>query len=139
MKRNEPIKSIMTTDVTTVNISQKPSEVRRLMADQAIHHVPVVSGKKLVGLLSAADMMRLSFSAYGVDERAVDAALDHEFTIEGVMNKNIVSLPEKATVRDAAERLRDGAFHSLPIVDNDGNLVGIVTSTDLIKYLFDQY
>lgn len=139
MKRNEPIKSIMTTDAISVNVTQKLSEVRRLMSDKGIHHVPVVSGTKLVGLLSATDMVRLSFSAYGADERAVDAMLDHEFTIEKSMNTNLVTLPDRGTVRDAAERLREGEFHSLPVVDADGNLVGIVTSTDLIKYLFDQY
>ena len=39
----------------------------------------------------------------------------------------------------SAELLREGTFHSLPIVDEDHNLVGIVTSTDLIRYHLDQY
>ncbi len=139
MKRNEPINSIMTDAPTTVNVTHKLSEIRRLMSEQRIHHVPVVSGRKLLGLISATDMVRLSFSAYGADERAVDAMLDHEFSIEGVMNTELVTLTHSSTVRDAAARLRDGRFHSLPVVDGDGNLVGIVTTTDLIGYLHDQY
>ncbi|MEX1369170.1 MAG: CBS domain-containing protein [Nannocystaceae bacterium] len=139
MKRNEPVKSIMTAAPLTVNVSQKLSEVRRLMSEQQIHHVPVVSGRKLVGLLSATDMVRLSLNAYGADVRAVDAMLDHEFTIEGAMNTELVTLKASGTVRDAAELLRGGKFHSLPVVDDDGDLLGIVTSTDLIAYLYDQY
>lgn len=139
MKRNEPIKSIMATDPLAVNITQKLSEVRKLMSDEQIHHVPVVSGTKLVGLLSATDMVRLSFSAYGADQRAVDAMLDHEFTIEKVMNTELTTIKDSGTIRDAAKILREGAFHSLPVVDADGSLVGIVTSTDLIRYLYDQY
>lgn len=139
MKRNEPIKSIMATDVTAVNVTQPLSEVRRLMSDQQIHHVPVVSGKKLVGLLSATDMVRLSFSAYGADERAVDAMLDHEFSIEKVMNTELTTMRVSGTIREAARQLQEGKFHSLPVVDDEGELVGIVTSTDLIRYLYDQY
>ncbi len=139
MKRNEPINSIMAQTPTTVNVTQKLSEVRRLMSKQRVHHIPVVSGRKLVGLLSATDMLRLSLTAYGTDERAVDAMLDHEFSIEGVMTTDLVTLDESSTVRDASDRLRDGRFHSLPVVDGGGNLVGIVTSTDLIGYLHDQY
>lgn len=139
MKRNEPIKTIMSSDVTTVNVTQKLSEVRRLMSEQQIHHVPVVSGTKLVGMLSATDMVRLSFSAYGTDERAVDAMLDHEFSIEKVMQTDLVTIKTSETVRDAARILRAGQFHSLPVVDEEHALAGIVTSTDLIRYLYDQY
>jgi CBS domain-containing protein len=129
----------MASDPVTVNTTQKLSEVRRMMSEQDIHHVPVVSGSKLVGLLSATDMVRLSFSAYGADERAVDAMLDHEFSIEKVMKTELTTLAHTDTVRTAAGKLKDGKFHSLPVVDGDGALVGIVTSTDLIAYLYDQY
>ncbi|TLD40129.1 MAG: CBS domain-containing protein [Candidatus Jettenia ecosi] len=40
-----------------------------------------------------------------------------------------------STVRKAAHLLSDGVFHSLPVVDKDNNLIGIITSTDLIRYL----
>jgi len=139
MKRNEPIKTIMSPDVTTVNVTHKLSEVRRLMSEQGIHHVPVVSGRKLVGMLSATDMVRLSYSAYGTDERAVDAMLDHEFSVEKVMQTDLVTIKTSESVREAARILRAGQFHSLPVVDEEHALAGIVTSTDLIRYLYDQY
>ena len=43
-------------------------------------------------------------------------------------------------IRDAAEILAKGEFHSLPIVDTDDTtLLGMVTSTDLIRHLLDQF
>ncbi|MHA1571775.1 MAG: CBS domain-containing protein, partial [Alphaproteobacteria bacterium] len=42
-------------------------------------------------------------------------------------------------IRSAAELLSDGTRHSLPVVNGDGELVGIVTTTDLVKYLLAQY
>jgi CBS domain-containing protein len=139
MKRNEPIETIMSPDVITVNVTQKLSEVRRLMSEQGIHHVPVVSGRKLVGMLSATDMVRLSYSAYGVDERTVDAMLDHEFSIEKVMQTDLLTIKTSEPIREAARILRTGQLHSLPVVDEANDLAGIVTSTDLIRYLYDQY
>lgn len=138
MKRNEPISKIMTTEVRTVHVGQKLSEVRRMLAENPYHHVPVVSGKELVGMISATDIVRLSLAIYGVDERAVDSMLDSQHTIEGVMTKELSTIGIKQTVRDAAEVFASASFHSLPVVD-DGDLVGIVTTTDVIQYLLDQY
>lgn len=139
MKRNEPISHIMTKDPITVHHGQKVSEVRQLFIEHGIHHIPVVSGKRLLGIISATDMMRLSLSAYGSDERTMDAMLDHQFTIEQVMSKHLTTLDAKGTIREAAEKLREGRFHALPVVDDQGNLAGIVTTTDLIGYLLEQY
>jgi CBS domain-containing protein len=139
MKRNEPISHIMTADVTTVHLGQKLSEVRSLFAEGKFHHVPVVDGQRLVGILSTTDLIKLSFEAFGQDGRAIDAILDHEFTIAGVMQAAPAVIGDKDTVRQAAEALSGGQFHSLPVVDVEGNLQGIVTSTDLIRYLLDQY
>ena len=138
MKRNDPISKIMTTELQTVHLGQKLSEVRRMLADNPYHHVPVVSGKKLVGLLSATDMVRLSLAIYGVDERAVDAMLDSQHTIESVMTTDLTTISAKDTVRGAATVLGEGKFHSLPVVDGE-ELVGLVTSTDVIRYLLEQY
>lgn len=139
MKRNEPVSKIMTTQVDTVHAGMKLSEVRRMLAEKPYHHVPVVSGKKLVGIISSTDMVRLSLSLYGTDQRAVDAMLDANHDIESVMSTKLVTIGVKDTVRSTAERLSDGTFHALPVVDQDGNLEGIVTSTDVIKYLLEQY
>jgi CBS domain-containing protein len=138
MKRNEPITKIMTSDIETAHTGQKLSEVRRMLANNPYHHVPVVSGGKLIGMISASDMLTLSLAIYGVDERAVDAMLDAEHTIESVMTTKLTTISVKDTVRTAAELLGEGAYHSLPIVD-DGKLVGLVTSTDVIRYLLAQY
>lgn len=138
MKRNESITKIMTSNLETVHLGQKLSEVRALLSENPYRHAPVVSGKKLVGMISATDMVRLSLSTYGVDQRAVDSMLDSQHSVESVMTKSLETLPSSATVRDAAEKLAGASFHSLPIVDGE-ELVGLVTSTDIIKYLLDQY
>ena len=139
MRKNEPITAIMTADPIHVEEGEKPSRIRQLLSEHGIHHVPVTREGKLVGIVSSTDMMRVSMDAYGSDPRAFDAMLDHQFTITALMQSDPVAVLASETVRDAALKLSDGRFHSLPVVNDAGMLAGIVTSTDLIGYLLDQY
>lgn len=140
MKRNEPVSKIMSAGALTIHSGDPISKARKLMVDCGVHHLPVVSGQEIVGIVSFSDILRVSFGdAFGADERAVDATLDHTMTIDQIMSKAPSILKKDATVRDAAEILAEGMFHGVPIVDLDGKtLVGMVTSTDLIRYLLQQ-
>lgn len=138
MKRNVSITKIMTTDVQTVHLGQKLSEVRTTMMAGKFHHVPVVSGKKLLGILSATDLLKASYQV-DTDERQVDAVLDHTVSIENLMQKYPVTLRVNQTVRDAVAIFAEGMFHGLPVIDDEENLVGVVTTTDVIRYMLEQY
>lgn len=125
MKQLDPISHVMTTNVKTVQINQKMSEVLRILSENQIHHVPVIDGRKLVGIISTTDIIRLNITVSTADG----------WFIERVMKKNLVTIEIRDTVRKAAQLMSDGIFHSLPVIDKDGHLVGIITSTDLIRYL----
>ena len=55
------------------------------------------------------------------------------------MKKELRTLPLKSTIADAAGALADGSIHAVPVVDEAEELVGLVTSTDLICYLRDLF
>ncbi len=139
MKHNEPVSHIMSTEPMTVHTAQKVSEVYTLLTKNRIHHVPVVNGEKPIGVISSSDMMKLSLDAYGTPDSANTEYLDSQFTIEQVMSSDLVTIGAGEPIRTAAEKLSTGSLHSLPVVDDGGTLVGIVTTTDLVKYLLDQY
>ncbi|MAG32338.1 MAG: CBS domain-containing protein [Deltaproteobacteria bacterium] len=139
MKKNEKITKILTRGVVTTHVGEKVSDVRKLFAKNGFHHVPVVSGKKLVGLLSSTDILGISVEGLGSDDRSMDAYLDHQFSIEGLMQTDLQTLPLESTIADAADALSDGRFHAIPIIDADGSLLGLVTSTDLIRFLRDLF
>lgn len=135
MKKNEPITKIMSTDLTTVHDAQSVSTLRKIFEQGDIHHVPVVSGEDLIGIISSNDLMRVSFGEFGnQDGQGLDNVLDHTYKMHDLMNRNPVTVPKDGTIRDAARLLGSHSFHALPVVDGQ-KLVGIVTSTDLIQYL----
>jgi CBS domain-containing protein len=139
MRKNDPISHIMAKQVQSVQKGQAISEVYKLMCNTGVHHVPVLDGTQLVGLISFTDMMKLDLALHGVDAHTLSVVMDQQFAIADVMSTTLETLGEQQTVRDAAEKLGEGNFHSLPVVTESGDLVGIVTSTDLIRYLSDQY
>ena len=139
MKKNEPIEKVLTREVVTIHTGHSVSEVRKLLAKNGFHHLPVVSGKKLIGLISASDILGISVEGIPSDERSMDAYLDHQFSVEALMSKDLRTVPEKSTIADVAEILSDGNIHAVPVVDGNDNLVGLVTSTDLIRFLRDQF
>jgi len=137
MKKRTPISKIMSSDIITVNKTQSISEVNNILKDKNIRHVPVVSGNKVIGMLSKVDLQKVSF-VNTIDGDELTTAIYDNLNIEQVMTKNVKVVQKKDTIYDVATILSKNEFHSLPVVDND-EIVGIVTTTDLIKYLVDQY
>jgi CBS domain-containing membrane protein len=139
MKKHEPISKIMSANVASVQVGQPLSDVRDLMLNANIHHVPIIDGSKLVGLISFTDLMKINFVIKGVDERSINAIIDQQFSIREIMSDKLVTIKYTDTIRVGSELLARGGFHSLPVIDDEGALVGIVTTTDLIRYLNEQY
>jgi CBS domain-containing protein len=137
MTKREPIQSVMTSQPTYVQRSQPISEVYDLLDGAPFHHVPVLDGDKPVGMVSASDILRLVYDIDGSDDRMLRTMLDHQFNIDDAMTEELRTVPVTASVYDAATMLSDGSLHSVLVVDDDGKLAGIVTSTDLVRYLRD--
>lgn len=139
MKKNVPVSTIMTSNVVKLNLSDSLTKAESLFKKHNIRHIPVVNGDAIVGMLSYTDLLRISFvDAAFDDEEVVDSTVYNMFTVQQVMAKNLVKVDSETTIKEVAEILAKKEFHALPVVANDV-LVGIVTTTDLIKYLLDQY
>ncbi|MBP93836.1 MAG: CBS domain-containing protein [Flavobacteriaceae bacterium] len=139
MKKRTPISEIMTKTVITLNHTDELETAERLFKTKKIRHIPVVSGDEIKGMLSYTDLLRISFAdAVDEDDDSVDTVVYNMFTIEQVMAKNLVSVPSTKTIKEVAEILATKEFHALPVVDAN-KLVGIVTTTDLINYLIEQF
>jgi len=139
MRNRTPVSAIMTREVITLHKSDSLETAELLFKSKKIRHIPVVNGSHIIGMLSYNDLMRISF-ADAIDERedAVDSLVYNMFTVDKIMVSNVISVPSTATIKEVAKILSKNEFHALPIVD-DTNLVGIVTTTDLINYLLQQF
>lgn len=139
MKKREPVSRIMTSQVVTLSLDKSLDDAESMFKKHDFRHMPVVKGDKLIGMLSLTDLLRISFvDNYGDEETAVDTAVYNMLSIEQVMVSKPVAVKSDQTIREVAEILSQKEFHALPVLEGD-KLVGIVTTTDLIKYLLEQY
>ncbi len=138
MKQHVPVSTIMSKNVVKITLTDNLTKAESLFKKHNIRHIPVVQGNKILGILSYTDLLRISFADAVDDEEGVDVTVYNMFTIEQVMSKNLVKVSPDTTIKETAEILASREFHALPVCEGD-LLVGIVTTTDLIKYLIDQY
>ncbi|MFN3216748.1 MAG: CBS domain-containing protein [Acidimicrobiales bacterium] len=134
MNPSASIAEVMTTDPVTIDRSDPISEAYRLLRDAPFHHLPVLDGDEPVGMVATSDILRLVYDVDGVDDRALRTYIDHQFTMDDAMSVDLRTLAPDATVRDAAAALADGSIHSVLVMDG-GKIAGIVTTTDLARWL----
>ena len=138
MKKREPVSHIMTKDVISVEENDKLNEVVAIFRKKGIRHLPVKKGGKVTGMISRNDINRLTFGALFDNQEGTDEAILQMLTIPQVMTAGLRTVSSDTSIREVAEIFSTAEYHSLPVVD-DGELRGIVTTTDVIRYMLDQY
>ena len=138
--QNIPVSSIMSTQLIILNTTDSLEKAEHLFKKHKIRHIPVIEGRnKIVGMLSLTDLLRISFADGAYEEEDdIESVVYEMFTLSQVMAKKIKSVTPQTSIKEVAELLASREFHAVPVVD-EGDLVGIVTTTDLIKYLLKQY
>ena len=140
MKKRESVQHIMSAELLTLNLNDGLGKAEKLFKEHHVRHLPVVSADKIVGILSMTDLARISFvDSYDPNDFTVDTSVYSLFSLEQIMVRNPKCIPNTATIKEVAETFLDSEFHALPVVDSDKTLLGIVTTTDLIKYLVAMY
>ncbi|CAM2791017.1 CBS domain-containing protein [Flavobacterium frigoris] len=139
MKQNVPVSTIMTKNIIKLNLSDDLTKAEALFKKHKIRHIPVVNKDIIVGMLSYSDLLRVSYADAADDEaNNVESVVFNMFAVKQVMAKDIIAISPETTIHQAAEILSKNEFHALPVCENE-ILMGIVTTTDLMKYLLDQY
>jgi CBS domain-containing membrane protein len=132
-----PVSDIMIKNIIGLTMSDNIESIEALFKRHKIKHLPVVSGGVIIGMVSYTDIMRISKSELVNGSKNADTVVRKTYSVEQVMSKEITSITSDATIKEATRILSKREFHALPVVDN-GELVGIITTRDLLKYFLKQ-
>lgn len=124
---NERISTIMTPKVVTVHPEDSLEVVKTLLFEKHFHHLPVIDADgKLKGIITSWDLIKSNkrFEEYG------------DYRVKDLMTTNVATLGPNDLVGAAAMVFLKHLFHGLPIINDDGTLLGIITTHDILKYEF---
>ncbi len=122
----------MNRDLVTVEPDESFRTAMHLIRQKGIRHLPVVEGKRLVGMVTDRDLRQASPSgATSLSIHELHYILE-KLTIREIMTKQVVSVRPDQTVEDAALLLLGHRIGGLPVV-RDGELLGIITETDILQ------
>lgn len=136
------VEDVMTKDVKTVTPETPLREVARILAENRVSGIPVVDDGKVVGVVSEADILvkergdkpgRSGLLGLLLDSGRVLEAKLQARTAGEAMTSPAVTIGPKRPVTEAAATMIEEQVNRLPVVDDDGRLVGIVTRADLVR------
>jgi len=134
MRAEEPVSRIMTETVVVIDADRPVSEAGECFRHYRIHHLPVVSEGRLAGMLSAADLAKLEFALPdGTPDKSAD--LDERFSVRELMRAPAISVAPHDSVGAAGETMIREGVHAAPVVDGSEHVVGIITTSDIIRAL----
>lgn len=129
------INGLMETDLMTVSPHDRLVHARRMIIDEDVGRLLVMDEDSLEGIITAKDIALSMMSFRKLVPDKYQSARIRNLLVEDVMTQNVRTIPQISTIADASNMMMVEDVSGLPVVDESGNITGIVTKTDLIKFI----
>jgi acetoin utilization protein AcuB len=129
------IRNFMTKNVITIEAEESMPKAIQLLKQHKINMMPVTHQGKLVGVITDRDLKQASPSEATDLETHELKYLLNKITMKDIMTRQVITVPPDYTIEEAAEILMNHDISGAPVVNEQGQMEGIITSTDLYKAL----
>lgn len=139
MDNQHTVEQIMTKEVISILETAAFSEIKNIFANHHFHHIPVLGiDKQLKGIISKEDLTRAnSILSLSTGDKHLDTPELDQLCAKDIMSTYPVFLTPDDQIDLAADVFLSNKMHALPILE-DGRLIGIVTTHDLLRYAFTE-
>lgn len=137
--KQDLVKHWMTRDVITITPDTSLHEAHRLMTEKRIRRLPVVDHGKLVGLVTLGDVRSAEPSAASTLSVWEMNNLLANLKVSEIMTREPTTISQEATISTVAEIMLEKKFSGLPVVDDAGKLVGIITESDIFRLVVREW
>jgi len=129
----------MSTPVVTATPEMSLTEARRLMNEKQIRALPVVAEDQLVGIITRRGLLRLDLSFILETDEAFSLKVEpEEVKVGEVATRNPITISPKSSIPKAARIMLENKITALPVMEA-GKLVGILTNSDLLRFILTEY
>lgn len=130
-------KDLMTSNVLSATTQTPFKDLIRVFVEMNVNHVPIInSNGGLRAMMSSTDALRALHEMSHVTARFDGINIETGLNVKEEMSKGVISINIDASVSDAVSKMIEENIHSLPVTDND-EMVGILTSNDILKALYE--
>ena len=130
-------RQIMSSPVLTLSPTSEFSDVWHIIQRQRFRHIPVLSSQgRLVGILSDRDMFRATIEIATLPDQS--GPNTHRRPIEQIMVRNVLSAGPETEIRAIARILIEERIGAMPIVTEHGDLVGMLTRSDILRTVVNE-
>jgi CBS domain-containing protein len=126
-------RDIMKKDVVTLEEKESLENLEEAMRAMRFRHMPVVDGKRLIGLITQRDLLRVSASTLLPARHEQHELLTKRFTVGDIMMRDVQTVGPNALLAEVTRMMRLNKLGCLPVVDGDNTLVGIITEADFVE------
>lgn len=130
------VADIMTRNPVTVTPRNAIRTAINLMREGGYRRLPVLDRGRLVGIITDRDLRRAANSPFVVREQWYDNFILDHIEVGSCMTPNPMAITPGATIAEAARLMRNHKIGGLPVVA-EGQLIGIITETDLLDFLIE--
>jgi CBS domain-containing protein len=128
------VKEIMMGSPVTLSPEDTLDLVNDIISLGRIRHIPVLDDGRLVGVITERDLMAQAVTAiFGLKQKSKSALLK-TYRIQDFMKKKVVTVRPDTPIKDAARLMAEKKIGCVPVL-TDGSLVGLVTTTDILRYV----
>lgn len=137
--KQELVRDWMTRDVITISPNTSLAEAHRLMQEKQIRRLPVVDHDRIVGIVTLGDVRGAEPSQ--ASSLSIWEANDllAKLKVYEIMTRQPITIPQDASIVEAARIMLDKKFSGLPVADEAGHLVGIITESDIFRLVAGQW
>jgi CBS domain-containing protein len=132
------VKDLMRTKVVTLQTADVLGVADDIMSMGRIRHLPVVDpDNRVIGIVTQRDLYKASVSSVLGFDRAKEHEWLGQVRVRDIMTTNVITIDSEAGVVEAVDKMMTGKIGSLPVVDENGKLVGLLTETDCLRCFHD--
>ena len=131
------VKDIMTRDIISISADDRLIHARKVIMDSKVGRLLLTEDNELAGIITSKDIAKafVSFRKHTPDK--YQASQIKELTVGEFMSTNVQTISQDATIPELADAMLETGYNGYPVVDDEDQIIGIVTQSDLLKLIYE--
>jgi acetoin utilization protein AcuB len=129
------VQDLMTKRIVTVELDDKLAMVKDIFEHMHFHHLLVIDGGRLIGVISDRDLLKALSPNIGTSTESYKDTATLNKRVHQIMTRDPITLRPDASLQDAVNVFNSHSISCIPVVDDDDRPIGILSWRDILRVL----